>query len=71
MAAFARTTLDRVAAVLTPAIWLTSREIHICLGAMPPSRSALRNILQLLAAEQRVVVDDTFPKHYRAPGRPL
>lgn len=70
MSSFARTTLDRVAAVLTPSIWLTSREVQICLGVRTLSRSALRNILQLLAAERRAVVDNTFPKYYRAPGFP-
>ncbi len=62
-------TIRMVEAVLTPAIWLTAREIQLCLPR-PLARGTVRNVLDILISQNRALADGGRPiKWYRGPGR--
>lgn len=68
-------TIEMVARVLTPAIWLTASEIRLCLP-QPLALGTVRNVLEILLSQNRALSDAGRPAHggranrwYRGPGR--
>ena len=71
MASYRPETIDRIAAALTPSIWLRASEIRNCVPGPYLATNTVRSVLHILVRQGRAVVDgDGYRKWYRGAGSP-
>lgn len=71
MASYRPETIDRIAAALTPSIWLRASEVRSCLAEPYLATHTVRCVLHILVRQGRAVVEgDGSRKWYRGAGSP-